>query len=167
MSRRRPRARSAAEREAGLTLAAIDYAQALATGAVDPRKLFEVYTVPMSKVDIAGGLGKAVEQGGVRQWLAGLAPQDAEYKALSDAYLAYRQKAGQERKAAIARRRADQARQEGSARRPDPRGAARQRLSRRRAGRQPARPTPKAKAPRPRPPRPPAATSTAPTWSPR
>lgn len=93
---------SAAEREAGLTLAAIEYGQALATGAVDPRKLFEVYTVPMSKADVVGGLGKAVEQGGVRQWLAGLAPQDAEYKALSDAYLAYRQKAGQERKAVIA-----------------------------------------------------------------
>jgi murein L,D-transpeptidase YcbB/YkuD len=93
---------SAAEREAGLTLAAIEYGQALATGAVDPRKLFEVYTVPMSKADVVGGLGTAVEQGGVRQWLAGLAPQDAEYKALSDAYLAYRQKAGQERKAVIA-----------------------------------------------------------------
>ncbi|HYG47259.1 MAG TPA: L,D-transpeptidase family protein [Allosphingosinicella sp.] len=93
---------SAAEREAGLTLAAFDYAQALATGAVDPRKLFEVYTVPMSRVDIAGGLGRAVEQGGVRQWLAGLAPQDAEYKALSEAYLAYRQKAGQEQRAAVA-----------------------------------------------------------------
>jgi murein L,D-transpeptidase YcbB/YkuD len=93
---------SAAEREAGLTLAAMDYAQALATGAVDPRKLFEVYTVPMSKVDVGGGLGKAVEQGGVREWLASLAPQDAEYKALSEAYLAYRQKAAQERKAAIA-----------------------------------------------------------------
>ena len=93
---------SAAEREAGLTLAAMDYAQALATGAVDPRKLFEVYTVPMSKVDVGGGLGKAVEQGGVRQWLASLAPQDAEYKALSAAYLAYRQKAGQEQRAAVA-----------------------------------------------------------------
>jgi murein L,D-transpeptidase YcbB/YkuD len=93
---------SAAEREAGLTLAAMDYAQALATGAVDPRKLFEVYTVPMSKVDVGGGLGKAVEQGGVREWLASLAPQDPEYKALSEAYLAYRQKAAQERKAAIA-----------------------------------------------------------------
>lgn len=93
---------SAAEREAGLTLAAIEYGQALATGAVDPRKVFEVYTVPMSKADVVGGLGKAVEQGGVRAWLAGLAPQDAEYKALSDAYLAYRQKAGQERRAAVA-----------------------------------------------------------------
>jgi len=93
---------SAAEREAGLTLAAIEYGQALATGAVDPRKLFEVYTVPMPKADVVGGLGKAVEQGGVRQWLASLAPQDAEYRALSDAYLAYRQKAGQEHKVAVA-----------------------------------------------------------------
>ncbi|HEX8240232.1 MAG TPA: L,D-transpeptidase family protein [Allosphingosinicella sp.] len=93
---------SPAEREAGLTLAAIEYGQALATGAVDPHKLFEVYSVPMSRVEVAGGLGKALEQGGVRQWLASLAPQDAEYKALSDAYLAYRQKAGQEHKAVIA-----------------------------------------------------------------
>lgn len=93
---------SAAEREAGLTLAAIEYGQALASGATDPKKLFEVYTVPRSKVDVVKGLAQAVEQGGVRQYLAGLAPQDAEYKALSDAYVAYRQKAGQEKRAAIA-----------------------------------------------------------------
>jgi murein L,D-transpeptidase YcbB/YkuD len=93
---------SAAEREAGLTLAAIEYSQALATGAVDPRKIFEVYTVPMPKADIVRGLNGAVEQGGLRQWLAGLAPQDLEYRALSDAYVAYRQKAGQEQRAAVA-----------------------------------------------------------------
>jgi L,D-transpeptidase YcbB len=93
---------SAAEREAGLTLAAIEYGQALATGAVDPRKIFEVYTVPMPEADVIGGLNRAVEQGGLREWLASLAPQDAEYKALSDAYLAYRQKAGEGQRAAIA-----------------------------------------------------------------
>jgi murein L,D-transpeptidase YcbB/YkuD len=93
---------SAAEREAGLTLAAIEYGQALATGAVDPHKIFEVYTVPMPKADIVGGLNRAVQQGGLRAWLAGLAPQDVEYKALSDAYVAYRQKAGQEQRAAVA-----------------------------------------------------------------
>jgi murein L,D-transpeptidase YcbB/YkuD len=94
---------SAAEREAGLTLAAIEYGQALATGAVDPHKLFEVYTVPMAKFDATQGLGRAVEQGGLRQWFASLAPQDAEYKALSDAYVAYRQKAGEgPQRAAIA-----------------------------------------------------------------
>jgi L,D-transpeptidase YcbB len=92
---------SAAEREAGLTLAAIEYGQALATGAVDPRKIYEVYTVPMPKADVVRGLGRAVEQGGLREWLASLAPQDAEYKALSDAYVAYRQKAGQEHKAQV------------------------------------------------------------------
>jgi len=93
---------SAAEREAGLTLAAIEYGQALATGAVDPRRIFEVYEVPMPKADIVGGLNRAVEQGGLREWLAGLAPQDLEYKALSDAYVAYRRKAGQEQRAAVA-----------------------------------------------------------------
>ena len=90
-----------AEREAGLTLAGIEYAQALAQGAIDPRKIYEVYEVPIPKTDVIGGLARAAEQGGVREWLAGLAPQDAEYKALSDAYLAYRQRAGQERRAAI------------------------------------------------------------------
>jgi murein L,D-transpeptidase YcbB/YkuD len=93
---------SAAEREAGLTLAAVEYGQALATGAVDPRKIYEVYTVPIPKADIVRGLNQAVERGGLRQWLAGLAPQDAEYKALSDAYVGYRQKAGQEQRAAVA-----------------------------------------------------------------
>jgi murein L,D-transpeptidase YcbB/YkuD len=93
---------NAAQREAGLTLGAIEYAQALASGVVDPRKVFEVYTVPLAQADVVAGLGRAVEQGTVREWLAGLAPQDAEYRALSDAYLAYRQKAGQEQRAAIA-----------------------------------------------------------------
>lgn len=92
---------NAAEREAGLTLGAIEYAQSLATGAVDPRKIFEVYTVPMPKVDVTAGLAQAAEKGGIAQWFAGLAPQDAEYKALSDAYLAYRQKAAREQQAAI------------------------------------------------------------------
>lgn len=92
---------SAAEREAGLTLAALDYAQALATGMVDPRKVYEVYEVPMHKADVAAGLGQAVEQGGVRAWLAGLAPQDAEYKALQQAYAAYAKQAAQEQRQAI------------------------------------------------------------------
>jgi murein L,D-transpeptidase YcbB/YkuD len=93
---------TAAEREAGLTLAAIDYAQALASGAIDPRKVFEVYTVPLPKTDVLAGLNGAVERGNVREWLASLAPQDEEYKALSDAYVAYRQKAAQEQRQSIA-----------------------------------------------------------------
>ena len=92
---------SAAEREAGLTVAAIEYGQALSTGAVDPRKIFEVYEVPMHKADLVSGLAGAAEKGGLREWFAGLAPQDAEYRALSEAYVAYRRKAGQEQRAAI------------------------------------------------------------------
>ena len=93
---------NAAEREAALTKAALNYAKALATGAADPKKIFEVYEVPMHKADVVAGLQKASgESGGVRQWLAGLPPQDAEYKALSEAYLQYRQRAGQEKQAAV------------------------------------------------------------------
>jgi murein L,D-transpeptidase YcbB/YkuD len=92
---------SAAEREAGLTLAALDYAQALAGGMVDPRRIFEVYDVPMPRTDLVGGLGRAIESGEVGSWLAGLAPSDPEYRALSEAYLAYRQKAAREKPAAI------------------------------------------------------------------
>jgi murein L,D-transpeptidase YcbB/YkuD len=80
---------TAAEREAALTLAALQYAQALANGMVDPRKVFGPYTVPMNEVDVAAGLAQAVQKGNVREWLASLAPQDAEYQALSEAYLRY------------------------------------------------------------------------------
>ena len=93
---------SAAEREAGLTLAALNYAQALATGVVDPRRIYEVYEVPMLKADVVAGLGEAAgKEGAVGAWLASLAPQDEEYKALQQAYRQYRQRAGQEQRAAV------------------------------------------------------------------
>lgn len=93
---------SAAEREAGLTLAALNFAQALSTGVVDPRKIFEVHEVPMHKADVLAGLGEAVaEEGKIASWLAGLAPQDEEYKALQQAYQQYKQRAGQEKRAAV------------------------------------------------------------------
>jgi murein L,D-transpeptidase YcbB/YkuD len=82
---------SPAEREAALTKNALEYAKALAIGAVDPRKVFDPYTVPMNQVDVSAGLRQAVDKGNVREWLASLAPQDAEYKALSDAYVRYAQ----------------------------------------------------------------------------
>ncbi len=84
---------SASEREAGLTLAAFNYAQALAAGILDPTKLFEVYEVPRNRVDIAAGLNGALKTGEIGPWLAGLAPSDSEYRALSDAYLSYRRQA--------------------------------------------------------------------------
>jgi len=78
-----------AEREAALTLNALQYAKALATGIVDPAKVFDPYTVPASQADLIAGLRQAVERNNVREWLASLAPQDDEYKALSDAYMRY------------------------------------------------------------------------------
>lgn len=76
-------------REAGLTLAAISYADALANGRVDLKKVTELYTLPRAKADVPGGLNQAISNGGVAKWLASLAPQDAEYRALSDAFVRY------------------------------------------------------------------------------
>jgi murein L,D-transpeptidase YcbB/YkuD len=86
-----------AERDVAMTKAALDYAHALAFGVVDPKKLFDPYTVPRPKFDLGAGLQQAVAQGHVSGWLASLAPSDPEYKALSDAFLRYRQaSAGQQ-----------------------------------------------------------------------
>ena len=92
---------SPAQREAALTLAAIEYAEALSSGVVDPTEVWDVYTVPRNEVDVVAGLSQAVENGEVGTWLAGLAPQDGEYRALSEAYLRYKQQAGQEQNAPI------------------------------------------------------------------
>ena len=80
-----------AEREAALTANALDYADALAGGAVDPKKVFDPYTLARPKVDVAAGLAQAVDKNNVREWLASLAPQDEEYRALSDAFVRYSQ----------------------------------------------------------------------------
>ncbi len=76
-----------AAREAALSLAAIHYAEALAKGRVDPTRLGRPYTLPRPEVDIAAGLARAVAGSDVAEWLAGLAPQDDEYRLLSEAYL--------------------------------------------------------------------------------
>src|SRR5205085_5148757 len=69
-------------------------ASALANGYSDPNKLFEVYTIPRSKIDVRAGFQQAVQSGKVGEWLDSLAPQTAEYKALSQAFLHYAQQAG-------------------------------------------------------------------------
>jgi murein L,D-transpeptidase YcbB/YkuD len=86
-------ARNPAAREAALSLAAISYADALANGQIDPRKVFEIYSVPMPRVDVAAGLRQAVADGKIAAWFASLAPQDAEYGALSQAFVRYSQAA--------------------------------------------------------------------------
>jgi murein L,D-transpeptidase YcbB/YkuD len=88
---------SPAERDVAMTKAALDYGHALAFGVVEPKKVFDPYTLARPKVDVAAGLQQAAGQGHVAAWLAGLAPSDPEYKALSDAFLRYRQaSAGQQ-----------------------------------------------------------------------
>jgi murein L,D-transpeptidase YcbB/YkuD len=77
-----------AAREAGLSLAALSYAEALARGRVDPKRLHADYGIPRPNPNLAAGLNQAVQQGQVAEWLAGLAPQDEEYRMLSDAYVA-------------------------------------------------------------------------------
>jgi L,D-transpeptidase YcbB len=95
-------ASGAAAREAALSLAAIGFADVLARGQTDPARLHEVYEIPRPEADVAAGLAQAVERGNVAEWLGGLAPQDAEYRALSEAYLRYSEAASREQAPAVA-----------------------------------------------------------------
>ena len=88
-------AQTAAAREAALTLAALDLADALANGRTDPNELRDIYTVPRPRPDLIAGLGGAIERGEAGAWIQGLAPQDAEYRALSEAYRRYASMAAQ------------------------------------------------------------------------
>ena len=87
---RRPlaNAREGAAREAALSLAALSYAEALARGKTDPTQLERIYEIPRPSPDLAGGLEQVLSgNGDVRTWVEGLAPQDADYRALSAAYV--------------------------------------------------------------------------------
>jgi murein L,D-transpeptidase YcbB/YkuD len=89
------RASSPVEREVALSKAAMSYAEALGRGRTDPTKLFEVYTLPRNEVDVPAGLAEAVQQGKAPEWIESLAPQDEEYRALSEAYVQHLQAAQQ------------------------------------------------------------------------
>jgi L,D-transpeptidase YcbB len=80
-------ARSPAAHDAALTLAALSYAEALARGRTDPARGGRPYTLPRPAGDLAPGLERALA-GDVGAWLRGLAPQDDEYRLLSEAYVA-------------------------------------------------------------------------------
>jgi len=69
-----------------LTVAALAYAKALASGFVDPRKVEHIFTLKPNDVDVAAGLSQALDRGELDAWYASLPPQDGEYKALSAAY---------------------------------------------------------------------------------
>jgi L,D-transpeptidase YcbB len=81
------RARTPEAREAALSLAALTYGEALARGRVDPARTEQIYEIPRPNPDLAAGLNEALG-GDLRRWLSGLAPQDADYRALSLAYVA-------------------------------------------------------------------------------
>ena len=83
------------QRYAVLTQAALGYAQALAHGYADPKKIAQDYTIPRPAADVQTGLAQAIQSGTVGEWLASLPPQTAEYRELSKAHLAYLQMAGQ------------------------------------------------------------------------
>ncbi len=75
------------------TRVAVAYASALARGRVDPATLHQVYTLPRPSVDLAAGLVAAIARHKVDDWLESLAPQDADYRLLSDAYRVFSEKA--------------------------------------------------------------------------
>ncbi len=78
---------SPVEREVALTKAALAYAGTLAHGATNPTRLSTVYEIPRNQVDVARGLAQAVQGNNVGQWIEAQAPQDEEYRALSNAYV--------------------------------------------------------------------------------
>jgi len=80
-------------REAALTRAAFDLADALGDGRIDPGEIFEIYTLPRPKLDLVAGLSAALAEDTVDEWIEGLAPRDAEYRALSEAYVAHIERA--------------------------------------------------------------------------
>ena len=80
-----------------LVQAAYKYANALANGYSDPKKLFEVYTIDQSRTDVRAGLQKALQDGNVSAYLDSLAPQTDEYRALGEAFIRYLRLAGDQK----------------------------------------------------------------------
>jgi L,D-transpeptidase YcbB len=97
-----PLPKDPAAREAALTGAALRYASALARGYADPKKISAVYTIPRPNPDIAKGLADALAKNDLADWYASLPPQTEEYRALSEAHLAYLKQAAQVRLQPIA-----------------------------------------------------------------
>lgn len=79
-----------AEGDNKLTQAALAFAAALGRGVAEPEKLYELYTVPRPHTDLRQGLHAALGSSKLEEWLQSLAPQDANYRRLSEQYLALR-----------------------------------------------------------------------------
>ena len=79
------------QRDVALTGAALRYAVALSSGAVDPKSLYGLYTIARpAKVDLVEGLARALQQGSLGEWFESLAPQTDEYRLIAQAYVASR-----------------------------------------------------------------------------
>jgi L,D-transpeptidase YcbB len=76
------------QRDIALTIGAFRYARALAFGFVNPQSIEKIFTLERNQADLAAGLERALGEGKLADWLASLPPSDAEYQALSAAYLA-------------------------------------------------------------------------------
>ncbi|WP_256926614.1 L,D-transpeptidase family protein [Sphingomonas sp. TZW2008] len=88
---------------ASLNKAALAYADALARGVVDPTSLHAIYTDPRpTDRQLADELHRALQENRLAPWLYGLAPQDAAYRALSDAYMAANDRRGIDRSEVLA-----------------------------------------------------------------
>ncbi|OYY90624.1 MAG: murein L,D-transpeptidase [Sphingomonas sp. 28-66-16] len=83
-----------AAREVALTRGALRYARALAHGVTDPADLHVVRTIPRDQSDPGKQLVTAIAAGKLGVWLTSLAPQDADYARLSQAYLVARHETG-------------------------------------------------------------------------
>jgi murein L,D-transpeptidase YcbB/YkuD len=77
----------AVQQDIAQTLMALRYARALSRGHVDPKSIEIVFTLERNLVDLAAGLEQALAGGKLADWLASLPPSDAEYTALSAAYM--------------------------------------------------------------------------------
>lgn len=79
-------------RDVVLTGAALRYAVALASGAVDPKSLYGVYTIARpSQVNLLDALDRALRHGKLAEWIESLAPQTEEYQLISEAYVRSRE----------------------------------------------------------------------------
>ena len=72
---------------ANFDAAALAYANALAHGVTDPNSLHAVYTVPRPEQPLSDGLARALRENRLASWLESLAPQDAAYRTLGEAYI--------------------------------------------------------------------------------
>lgn len=79
-----------AEGEKALTQSALRYARAVSSGAADPTKIHDVYTLPRHEANLDIGVAEAMADGKFAEWIDDLAPQNDQYRALSKAYLSLR-----------------------------------------------------------------------------